>query len=228
MFTSCEKDEVKKDRVDFESFNTGEDDYYNGDDLAGSFTIGNVIFPNNYNPDYSSWLGFSVSSMKDTETRGLANQYSAIFGSGADGSEKYAVFYTFSSDTLEFIIPQKVTNISVCNSTYVYYSMLEGDSFAKKFGGESGDDPDFFKLVMKGINEAGNPVFESKVNLADYTFDNSNDDYISNAWTDIDLSQAGYIKKIVMSFESSDVGSFGINTPQYVCIDNIFGELESN
>jgi hypothetical protein len=33
----------------------------------------------------------------------------------------------------------------------------------------------------------------------------------------------GYIKKIAFSFESSDVGDYGINTPKYACIDNIRG-----
>jgi hypothetical protein len=32
--------------------------------------------------------------------------------------------------------------------------MLNGDSFAKKFGGASGNDPDFFKLTIIGKNAA--------------------------------------------------------------------------
>ena len=50
-------------------------------------------------------------------------------------------------------------------------------------------------------------------------------DYIGNVWTDLDLSQAGFLKYLVLSFDSSDKGAFGINTPTFVCIDNIYGEL---
>jgi hypothetical protein len=41
--------------------------------------------------------------------------------------------------------PVTVTGAYFTNTTYAALSMLSGDSFAKKFGGASGDDPDWFK-----------------------------------------------------------------------------------
>jgi hypothetical protein len=226
LLSSCEKDEVKKDRINFEEFELGSEGYYNGSDMAGGFQSGNAIFPNSFNPDFQSWIGFAVSNHTDVQTRGYVNQYSSIAGSGDDGSDNYAVFYTFSSDTIEFVIPEKITNICISNSTYAYYSMLEGDDFAKQFGGGTGDDPDYFNLNLEGLDEAGRQVFIATLTLADYRFANNAEDYIANSWTDLDLSEAGFVKYLVLSFESSDTGAFGINTPTYVCIDNLFGELQ--
>lgn len=224
FFSSCEKDEPEKDRITFEEMDLKSEGYYI--DKSGGFTLGNVFFPTRYNEEYDSWSGFVVSNHDDTETRGFENMYSCIAGSGADGSEKFGLLFTMNPDTIEFLVPEKVTNISFCNSTYAYYAMLEGNSFSKQFGGNSGDDPDYFNLLIEGFDEAGNIVVDVGLSLANYTNVNNAEDYIANAWTDVDLSQAGYLKYLVFSFESSDVGEFGINTPTYVCIDNITGELQ--
>lgn len=224
FLSSCEKDEPEKDKITFEGVDIEPDGYYIN--KSGGFTLGNAFFPTRYNEDFDSWSGFVVSGHDDTETRGYENMYSAIAGSGAEGSEKFAVFYTMSADTLEFLVPEKVTNISFCNSTYAYYAMLEGDSFSRQFGGESGDEPDYFNLLIKAYDEAGTLVANFSLTLANYTYVNNAEDFISNAWTDVDLSQAGYLKYLVFSFESTDTGDFGINTPTYICIDNITGELQ--
>ncbi len=226
LITSCEKEKVSTDKITFESFSLDESGFYNGSDLSGDFTIGNVVFSNSFDPEYQSWLGFSISNHTDTNTRGWQNQYSSISGGGASGSKNYAVFHTWTSDTLTFLVPEKVTNISFCNSTYAYYSMLEGDDFAKQFGGGSGDELDYFSLYIDCYDESGRIIGNGELNLADYRFDNNAEDYIANAWSDLDLSAIGYIKYMVLSFDSSDKGIYGINTPQYVCVDNIFGELQ--
>ncbi|MGC9341968.1 MAG: DUF4465 domain-containing protein [Bacteroidales bacterium] len=224
--SSCKKDEIERDKITFEEIALNSDGVYIGEDMNKSYRSGNAIFNIDYNPEWQSWSGFAVSNHTDTETRGLENQFSAIAGSGANGSDNYAVLYTWDSDTIEFIIPEKITNISICNTTWAYYAMLEGDPPAKQFGGNSGDESDYFNLNMTGLNESGQKVLEATLTLADYRFTNNAEDYIANQWTDIDLSEAGFLKYLVFSFESSDVGDFGINTPTFVCIDNIFGELQ--
>jgi hypothetical protein len=37
--------------------------------------------------------------------------------------------------------------VYVTNTTYAYNSMRDGDMFAKKFGGPTGNDPDWYKLL---------------------------------------------------------------------------------
>ena len=225
-FISCEKEKVPVDKITFEEINLGDKGFYNGSDMAGGFISGNAFFKTNYYPEYNSWSGFACSNHTDTETRGYQNQYSCIAGEGANGSSQYAILSSWDLDTLEFIVPEKITAISFCNSTYAYYSMLEGDEFAKQFGGGSGDDLDYFSLRLQCYDESNRLIGDGTINLADYRFTNNADDYIANVWTEMDLSEIGFIKYIVFSFESSDNGPFGINTPTYVCIDNIKGELQ--
>lgn len=226
LSSSCKKDKVETDKITFEEIELGPDGVYIGEDMNENYRSGNAVFNIDYNPDWQTWFGFAVSNHADTESRGFENQFSTIAGSGAGGSDNFAVLYTWDSDTIEFIIPEKITNISICNTTWAYYAMLEGDPPAKQFGGNSGDDYDYFNLIFTGLNESGQKVLEATLTLADYRFTNNAEDYIANQWTDINLSEAGYLKYLVFSFESSDTGEFGINTPTFVCIDNIFGELQ--
>lgn len=229
MTISCEKEKVVTDNINFEELDLGAEGYYNGSDLSGGFYSGNAFFKTRYSQEYDSWTGFSCSNHTDTNTRGIQNQYSCIAGEGARGSEQYAVLFTLDRDTIVFTIPEKITSMSLCNTTYAYYSMLEGDDFAKQFGGGSGDDLDYFTLHIECYDESSRMIGHGTINLADYRYTKNAEDYIANAWTEIDLSEIGYIKYLVFYFESSDTTDtepFWINTPAYVCIDNIKGELQ--
>ncbi|MDX2414293.1 MAG: DUF4465 domain-containing protein [Bacteroidales bacterium] len=223
--SSCEKTKTSTDSVDFEDLTLNAEGIWNGSDGSGGLSSGNVEFPNNYNAQYLSWTGFAYSNHSDISTTGYTNQYSSIVGAGDNMSEKYAVFYSFTSDTIVFGGPEKVTNISVSNSSYAYLSMRDGDDFAKKFGGESENDEDWYTLTLTGLGTDGQLAGSLIIYLADFRFPDNNDDYISNAWNNIDLSHMGYLTKLIFLVESSDVGQYGINTPSYVCIDNIEGEL---
>ncbi len=217
---SCEKEDVKKDKVTFEDFSLDSSGVYIGKDQSGGFTEGNAHFKTNYSmvDEFEFWSGFAVSNHTDATTPGFVNQFSAVAGSGADQSEKYVVLYSSGKDTIEFLVPEKITNISFCNSTYTYYAIKDGTQFSEKFG-----EGDFFNLIIELFDESKRDLARITLQLADFTDGN---ELIGNVWTDVDLSQAGYVKYVVFSFESSDVGEFGINTPTYVCIDNIFGELQ--
>ncbi len=225
FFTGCKKDDIPTDFIDFEKITLGVDGYWNGSDGSGGFSSGNAFFRNVYDSDWQSWYGFAVSNNTDTQTSGYENQYSSIAGKGANGSPKYAVLYSFLADTIAFYVPERVTNISLCNSTYAYYSMLNGDQFTSKYGGESGNDPDYFHLMIKGVNENGIETGSFLVSLADFRNEDGLPDFIGNVWTNIDLSPLGFVKYLIFSFDSSKKNEWGILTPTYVCIDNIRGEL---
>lgn len=227
VIASCDKDEVKYDFIDFENLALDATGYWNGSDGSGGFETGNAFFANTFTDwgeGITSWSGFAYSNHTDRTTPGYENQYSCYAGSGVNGSSVYAVVYL--EDTITFDLPEKVEYLYVTNSTYAALSMRDGDLFAKKFGGESGDDPDYFNLVLEPFDEQGLKQGTLNVSLADYTSEDSDQDYIANTWTKIPMEDFGYIKKIAFSFESSDMGDYGINTPQYACIDNIRGILE--
>ncbi len=209
---------------DFEMFELDSTGFLNGSDLNGGFTDGNIFLPNSYDQTYESWLGWSITNHTDTSTPGFTNQYSAISGSGTNGSENYAISFSFGPNTLELVgdaAGKKMGGMFITNSTYAYLSMRDGDSFAKKFGGASGDDPDYFLLTIKGI--VNNETTADSINfyLADYRFDDNNADYIIDEWTYVDLNSLGEVDAISLSLSSSDNGQFGMNTPAFFCVDDI-------
>lgn len=211
----------------FEDFNLAVDSSLNGSDLAGGYSNGNLFFPNTYDTQFNAWSGFSISAKTDVTTPGFMNDLSCIAGEGALNSTTYAVGY-FQFPSYEQTIHLTgnarggaMEGMYVNNSTYAYLSMRDGDSFAKKFGGITGDDPDFFKLkIQKYLNGVvGNELVEFY--LADFRFSDNAQDYIINEWTYVDLSTLGNADSLLLTLESSDNGQFGINTPTYVCLDEI-------
>ncbi len=204
--------------IDFEELTLEGESFYNGADESGGFTSGDAFFGNTYDTTFSFWTGFAYSNMTDNMTGGFGNQYSAYAGSGAESSSNYIVGYVPAHLTFE--TPQTIESMSLTNNSYAAFSMLEGDAYAKKFGGETGDDPDFFLLDMVGYLE-GDSVGMASFYLADYRFENNTEDYIVQDWTEADVNSLGSIDSLVFRLSSSDVGEFGMNTPAYFCIDNI-------
>lgn len=210
--------------VDFESNGLEVDTFLNGSDLQGGFSNDFIFLPNSYNEQYGSWIGWAISTKTDTETQGWANQYSAIPGAGFYGSQHYAVSYVSGSSRLVMNQdePVAVSSFYVTNNAYAYYSMLNGDSYAKKFGGEDGTDPDFFLLTVKGYKNGELTQDSVDFYLADFRSDNSADDYIVNDWQLVDVSDLGAVDSLNFQLSSSDNGQYGMNTPAYFCMDNVF------
>ena len=223
----------------FDDLSLAPESHYGG---AGSgvttgFTDGDAYFEHD-SEDYV-WSGFSYSNHTDTTTPGYHNQFSAITGGGVNGSANYAVSFVpldWQSGTYESM-PTTVsfgavtgedygTTISgmyVTNTTYAYLSMLNGDGFAKNFGGTTGDDPDWFKLSVKGITTAGTLTSAIDFYLADFRFADNSQDYIINDWTWLDLSGLGDVAGLQFSLTSSDTGAYGMNTPSYFAMDDLNG-----
>lgn len=199
----------------------GGGNYEDGRNLAGSFRSGPLDFPNTFTDfggGFSGWSGWAHSTTSDTTTPGFDNQFSAWPGSGAGGSATYAI--AFENATIAIPSGQRVDSLSLANSSYAALSMRDGDSFAKQFGGPTGDDPDFFQVTISGFrNGAG--LGDVTVDLADFRFADNAQDFILAQWLDVDLSPLAAADELALSFASSDVGSFGINTPTYVAVDNI-------
>jgi hypothetical protein len=202
----------------------GGGQYYNGSDSAGGFTSGGVYFTNNYNTSWGSWDGWSVSNTTDTTTAGYTNQFSAYTG-GAQSGTQYGVYYLPSSlgPTVSFTSPDPVTLAGAyfTNTAYAALSMLNGDSFAKKFGGTSGNDPDWFKLTIRGIDGGGYTANSVEFYLADYRFADNAQDYIVTNWSWVDLTVLGAVYGLEFNLSSSDVGMYGMNTPAYFAMDSV-------
>ncbi len=187
--------------------------------------------------------GFSYSNIKDLTTIGFTNQYAAYYtpqpipfpqGAGAGGSDNYAVGYDpgaiGNAPTMTFPMDTRPTSLSITNTTYAYLSMRDGDpppnAFAKKFGGTTGNDPDFLLLKIQGRDDANLPTGLVEFYLADYRFTNNTEDYLIRDWTTVDLSAlSDSTRTLTFTFDSSDTTTVGtdtfINTPTYFAVDNI-------
>lgn len=199
--------------ADFEDLGLGAESVLDPPSAPGGFASGGVFFEND-----GSFLGFSASTMTDTTTPGFENQYSNITGSGAGGSATFGV--AFAEATIVLPGPSVVDGAMFTNTTFAALSMRDGDAFAKQFGGPSGSDPDFFRLLVEGFDAGGTSTGVVSLALADFTFEDDSLDYILDEWVFLDLTGLGVVKTISLGWESSDVGSFGINTPTYVAIDD--------
>ena len=211
--------------VDFEQFGLPPESFYNGSDLAGGFESSGIHFGNVFTPDFGSWSGFAYSNTTDTTTAGFGNQYSSFFGSGAAGSDTYGVAFVSSFDAPSEIRlpgPAAVESVAITNTTYTALSMLQGDAFAKKFGGEGGSDPDYLRLDILGMDDNGDQVGAVEFYLADFRFADSNEDYVLDQWRVVDLTPLGTnIASLQFAMETTDVGIFGANTPFYFALDNL-------
>ena len=222
--------------ITFEDVNLGESGYWDGSDLSGtpkteeswgsqitnyygSFADNGFVFENVYTADWFSWKGFACSSLTDTETAGYANQYSVVAGQGAGGSKKFALAFddnaTFTCTYPEGYTTCTLKSMMVCNGTYAYLEMRDG-GFGKKFA-----EGDWFKVTIAGYTG------ETQTGAVEYYLADFRDGktFINNSWEQVDLTPLGAPEKVVFTFDGSDKGDYGLNTPKYVFIDNIAVEL---
>lgn len=222
---------IKAQTTHFQDLILLPESYWDGSDLSGThnngvftseFTSGDITFPNEFDTTWGApgyWLGgFAYSNITDTVTSGVGNKYSAITGSGLYNNPIYVVSSNnsslkFNSSNVQF----NMSEIVVTNSTYAYHSIKDGDAFAKKFGGPTGNDPDWFKLTIKMYFEG---VYNDSVDfyLADFRFSDNSQDYIIKDWQSINLVSFGSIDSMYFELYSSDNGMWGMNTPAFFCI----------
>ena len=208
--------------LDFDELSLAPESFFDGygsNAAEGSWRSQNAVFhTQQFGP------GWSYSNISDNTTPGFQNQWSAITGVDKSGDGNYALANAFSPATIVFDNLMKLNSIQVTNSTYAALSMLNGDSFSKKFGGTSGNDPDFLTLTIKGyqtIDSTGPESGSLDFLLADFRFSDNTLDYVVDQWASVDLSGFGATRSLQFSLDGSDVGQFGLNTPAYFAIDEI-------
>ncbi len=238
--------------ITFDDLALASNSYWNGSDLGGTheavidpwnppatmdlyhdhFISGGASFNNNYNATYPSWDGFAYSNRTDNTGGGLDpstfelhGEYTSIAGSGQN-SVNYAVGYvgTGAPPTLDFGDHVQVLGGYFTNTAYVAPTIQNGaPPYSKQFGGESGNDADWFKLTVTGENKAGASVGAVDLYLADYRSADHAQDYIVDDWTWLDLSSLGNdVSRLKFTLSSSDSDSvFGMNTPGYFAMDSL-------
>lgn len=215
---SCNpEDEFTRERIDFQSLALEPETYWNGSDGSGEMVCKKATFNNNFNSQYFSWSGFAFSNVIDTNTPGYGNQYSAYLDEGADASNKYAVAYVTGDDAaVTFSSQVNLVSVSITNSTYAYYALINGDDYSRPFAQD-----DWFLLTVKGFNSADEQVGEVEFYLADYR---TLPHYVVANWTEVDLSSLVGVSKVVFYLSSTDSYGEWMNTPAYFCMDNLVYE----
>lgn len=176
--------------------------------------------------EWGSWSGFVASQSTDKNDYSSTgfypdHQYSAITGKGKLGSS-YIIGYWNTSDGAEeegleaasCSITSPAGNfypesICVTNTTYTYFSMKNGDAYAKKF-----TDDDQLILNIYGQTPEGEIVGPVKAYLANGT-------KLVSDWVEVKLNTLGLVKGLFFTMESTDSGQWGMNTPAYFAIDQI-------
>jgi hypothetical protein len=191
------------------------------------FNDGLMHFPYVYDTSFGGYWtgGYSYSNKTDSVTSGMNNMYSAKAAKGYNGSAKYAVFTPgYGSNlciktavTFERFRPE---GFYVTNSTYAYNSMRDGDGLAKKFGGATGNDADWFTLTAHGYANGAVKSDSVVFYLADFRAANNSQDYIIKDWTWVNLQALGGVDSIYFTMNSSDANAFGMLTPAYFCMDD--------
>jgi hypothetical protein len=204
-----------------DTFYVNYDNY--GNDVG--FDDGLAHFPCVYDSSFGFkfWSsGFAYSNMTDSLTPGYGNQYSAITGKGYNNSTQYVVSW---SDGNKIFLKgkangQPVNGFYITNNSYAYYSMKDGDAFAKKFGGVSGNDSDWYKVIIYGYHNGNKTTDSVEAYLADFRSQDNTKDTILKGWMWVNLLPLGDVDSLEFNLNSSDVGQFGMNTPAYFCMDN--------
>jgi hypothetical protein len=192
------------------------------------FTDGGAYFPCIYDTAYGgSWIGgFSYSNMSDSMTLDYHNDHSAITAVGEDSSTGYLVaFMGYANPPYIRILDtssagDSVLGFHITNTTYAYKTIRDGYFSATPFGGTSGNDSDWFKLVVYGYNNGQMKPDSVEFYLADYRFSNNSQDYIVGDWQWVDLKILGTVDSLTFSMSSTDTNQFGMLTPAYFAMDN--------
>jgi hypothetical protein len=204
--------------VDFSDRSLAPNSFFNGGPTTNTtgWTSQGVFFGNGFTDwggGFSSWNGFAYSNVNDTTTGDFTNQYASVAGTAFAGSI-YAVGYSGVQSFIDLPSGYQPASVRVTNTTYAALDMQTGSLFSKPFG-----PGDFFNVTFTGYAAAGltgGATGATTFYLADFRDGKS---LIVTTWDLLDLTPLGQSASIGLSWDSSDTGPFGINTPTYVAID---------
>jgi len=183
--------------------------------------------------EYPYFYGFAPSKSENkkkysTTADWLNNQWCSIYGGGIYSSTPYLVgswMEYIDGDTEE--IPETPScnitradkntfhpiGIMVCNTSWAYYSMLEGSEMYPTAFTES----DNCQLTITGVLRG--------MRTGRVTIDLAKGKDIVSTWIPVDLYSLGEVDMIYFQMTSTVTNNYGIcNPPTYFCIDAFFVE----
>ena len=198
--------------------------------------------------------GFAVSNFKNMTQGDYLNQCSVYDSHGGHSGHNFAVAYGYSdsfndkntsydkcakiylTDKNGYVAKSvkkpvegtpkygKFNSVWVCNTTYAYLVMDDGNSFTQ---GNLSSKNGWFKVVFVALDASGKSTGQ-KVEKYLANFDSSKNavsglsNQILTGWHQVDLTSLGEsVCTVAITFEGSDSGDYGLNTPAYVAIDDL-------
>lgn len=119
-----------------------------------------------------------------------------------------------------FNVPRKLVGLWICNTSYTYGVITYGNQF-----GSTGvatplkEMKGYFQVNLECYDANGGLIRTYKRLLADYRNGQQQVDPITT-WDYWEINAEG-VQSVKFNFEGSDSGAYGLNTPAYICIDDI-------
>ena len=213
--------------IDFENLSVPVSGFFNGDPgglapgqfVSTPWTSAGVAFANTFGIDsfggfdYEYWSGFAYSNVVDTTDPAFENQYASYPGGGS-GSATYAVAYSDAA-FVTLPVPAAVSGFRIANTTYAALTMKNGDQYGFSAPLPAGG---WFATTATG-KLAGTITGSATYYLADLR--GQSPPGILAGWSWFDLGPLGTVDRIEFSFDGSDRGTFGLNTPAYFAMDDL-------
>jgi hypothetical protein len=160
--------------------------------------------------DGDYWSGFAISNRTETTFANLTpDQYNCVAGKAHSG-QNFCVITTYG-EVITIDNPEGVTakGLWFTNSAYAVNSILNGDAYS----GPAFDATDWFTCTITGKKADGTTASVDLPLAHDGT-------YLCD-WQYADLSSLGKVVELSFAFTGSRTGEYGLNTPAYICIDDI-------
>lgn len=230
-------DDNRYEEIDLEWRNSGltfnAEGIWDGWNKDEDLKVGDFVFTHGWE-GYP--FGFTASCSSDTQNypgQMLNHQFTVMPGHGSDGPGSpfivgnYDVYQETANGQLSPTCMVRLElganiyaktfypeSVKVTNTCYAYYTMRDGNEFAKKF-----EEGDWFKLIATGHRTDGT-TRSLEFKLADCKGSDSSKWFVTD-WEEFDLSQLGEVIYIKFSLDSSDKGVWGMNTPAYFALDDL-------
>jgi hypothetical protein len=211
--------------VTFDTFTLSPNSFYQ-DNLGTDFSFGGANFRYDWQGYWSN--GTAYTNIYDTINGTYTNLYGAITGSAFSGNNyattQSGAVISFSNNTTA------VSGFYVTNTTYAWKAIKSGNTFSRQFGDTTGtgsgntiaqgEYKDWFKLSILGFRNGIQLNDSVNFYLADYRADGTVNDYVIKNWQYINCIALGQVDSVKFEMTSSDLGTFGINTPLFFSMDN--------
>ena len=206
----------------------GTKNYYNGGIAISNWNI----MSNSGGETGDWWYSYkNQCSVYNTQSTDGTNS-----GAGHNGSDNFGVMFGYSDSynssymsNPEFHFNSNneytVKKLYICNSSYSYGVMVNGNSFGIYGKAVSLEEAKgWFKVLAYGYDAAGNPTNGGnpvEKYICDYRTNANPVVPLKTTWEEWDLSALDAVNKVKFNFEGSDSGTYGLNSPAYLCIDDI-------